>query len=86
MISSNTDSISMLCVTFEEGWSTTPPNETGHYWFYGEDLLGEMGEDFTPTKVYKPRLRLVNIVKGSNGLIAITEGHFMGVEKVRQNK
>lgn len=62
-------------------WTTEAPNSTGHYWFFGEGLMGEMGCDYYPDRIHKPCLQLVKVVQASNGLIAITEGHFMQLKK-----
>jgi len=58
-------------------WTLNIPTEIGHYWFYGELSMGSMGQDYTDSRNDEPRLHLVEIFEGSNGLIGISGAQFV---------
>lgn len=84
--SPGTDFVQKLTKIIEPIWTTEAPTTAGEYWFYGCPLMGEMGEDFTDHKVFRPRLCLVKVANCMNGIIATTNGHFMQLKKFNRFK
>lgn len=63
-------------------WTTDIPTVVGDYWFYGDDLHGEMGIDFRPDKPpTEPKMVRVEVVEIRNGIMAKAEGHFVPLRK-----
>lgn len=62
----------------ENGWTTTPPTEDGHYWFFGylwgkpRPILGDWPKP--------PRLEQVQVRRVSNGVIYIGANEFLDVK------
>lgn len=66
-------------------WSTTIPTEPGTYWFYGDEIAGAMGVDYTDQYKWEPRMSLVDVRKCANGFIAVANGNFMPMRKFRKD-
>jgi hypothetical protein len=77
-------------ISFEDDgcrWSSSPPEEPGEYWFYGDPYKGQMGIDYQDNApIVKPKMYLVQIRKISNGMMAVTEGQIIPLRKFNKAK
>jgi hypothetical protein len=65
-------------------WTYEVPKKPGFYLFYGEDLAGDMGEDYKkPLKDFKKDFELRFVEIWDNGII-VTNGYFMNARKFNQ--
>lgn len=64
-----------------EEWEESPQFEEGWWWFYGDDSFGSMGGNFTGSIPPVVEMHLVRIRNISNGMMAVTSGRFMRLEK-----
>ena len=62
-------------------WTSETPKETGWYWFYGDIHLGSMSLHYRPDFVPQPQLYSVKLIKRSNGLIVVADGHSMSTKR-----
>lgn len=67
-------------------WSTTAPTEEGFYWLYGDPAFGSMGGHYTGSIPPHKELNYVQVVKVSNGFMAITRGQFMSLLPFNKEK
>src|SRR3989304_8275830 len=67
-------------------WTSTPPSEPGSYWLWGGDIVGACGAGYTDARKDKPKLHYVTIRKISNGLMAVADGHFIGLNRFNPSK
>lgn len=77
------------CVPLGHGtpnWTTEPPTEPGTYWFFGDEVMGGMGQDYTDEAHINTCMSLVKIRRISNGLMAVANGHFMSLHQFDQTK
>jgi len=61
-------------------WFDEAPTEIGLYWFYGAEM-GGMGGHYDGTVKPEAKLKLISIRKISNGILAVTDGHFFELNK-----
>jgi hypothetical protein len=64
-----------------KSWTETPPTEPGHYWLYGDESYGSMGGHYTGSMPPETHLHYVEVHPISNGLMAVTSGRFMSLNK-----
>lgn len=67
-------------------WCDAPPTEPGCYWLYGEESYGSMGGHYTGTILPEERLHYVEVRAISNGLMAVTAGRFISLNKFNREK
>ncbi len=62
-------------------WFDDPPQEPGYYWFYGDPYMGEMGGHYNGTVDPEYGLQLVEIHEIANGVMGVSNGQFIPLEK-----
>lgn len=62
-------------------WFDEAPVEVGFYWFLGECSMGSMGGHYNGSVEPLVKLYLVEVKRLVNGLIAVTNGHFMSLRE-----
>lgn len=67
-------------------WSEESPTEPGFYWLYGETSYGSMGGHYSGAIPPRKELHYVEVQKISNGLMAVSSGHFIPLEKFDAEK
>jgi len=67
-------------------WTTKPPTKPGHYWFFGDNYMGCMGQDYTDEATVEPRMVLVEVNRCVNGFIAVANGHFVSLRQFDKSR
>jgi hypothetical protein len=67
-------------------WSPDAPTDEGTFWFCGDDSFGSMGGHYTGSIQPRNEIHLVVVRKISNGVIAVTNGHFMSLTPFNMEK
>lgn len=62
-------------------WFDEAPVEPGYYWFFGDPWMGEMGGHYRGSVHPEYKLSLVSVFNVSNGLAAISDGHFFQLKR-----
>lgn len=62
-------------------WTADIPNDPGFYWFWGDLIRGGMGQDYNNPDPVKPEINLVDVRRISNGLMGVSRGHFVNLQK-----
>ena len=68
-------------ITIDEQWYDDPPQIPGYYWFYGDPHMGSMGGHYSGTVKPDYRLCLVEVFAISNGVLGVSNGQFIPLNK-----
>lgn len=62
-------------------WTENAPTVPGHYWFFGDPWMGEMGGHYTGAVKPDMELHHVKILRVGQGVQAVVDGQFMPLNK-----